>query len=312
MDEHLVSVLTNIGGFSFIALSAYLLLLTGEISFGQQAFFGIGAYFSGIVTAMWGMSLWAAIPLTMLVAAFSAGLVGVITLRLRGLYFSIATLAFAEMVRLALVGTTWQVKVDGEMVGPNGSEGLGKIRWAFDNEFEAVDLMWLVLVALAVVMVLFFLMERSRLGSIFRTIGADRLLAETQGINVTRYKVAAAALAGAIASLGGIFYAHAQTHVYPENFDVMLGVHSLAYGLIGGLGTAFGPLLGVVLDIGFLEAVEWVQGYRMIAFGGLVAVLLIFMPRGILDERRVHRIRMALRRNHAADTPVKSDDSASG
>ena len=64
----------------------------------------------------------------------------------------------------------------------------------------------------------------------------------------------------------------------------MLGVHSLAYGLIGGLGTAFGPLLGVFLDIGFLEAVAWVQGYRMIVFGGLVALLLIFMPRGILGR----------------------------
>ncbi len=310
MDEHLVSILTNIGGFTFIALSAYLLLLTGEISFGQQAFFGIGAYFSGIVTAMWGLSMWAAIPLTMLAAAFSAGLVGIITIRLRGLYFSIATLAFAEMVRLALVGTTWQVKIDGEMIGPNGSEGLGNIRWALDNNIEANDFMWIVLITLAIVMGLFFLMERSRLGSIFRTIGADRLLAETQGINVTAYKVAATALAGAIASLGGIFYAHAQTHVYPENFDVMLGVHSLAYGLIGGLGTALGPLLGVILDIGFLEAVEWVQGYRMIAFGGLVAVLLIFMPRGILDERRVHRLRMAFRTRKTEPPPAKTHDPA--
>ena len=76
----------------------------------------------------------------------------------------------------------------------------------------------------------------------------------------------------------------------------MLGVHSLAYGLIGGLGTAVGPILGVLLDVGFLEAVEWIQGYRMIAFGGLVAVLLIFMPRGILDERRVHLLRLMLHR----------------
>jgi branched-chain amino acid transport system permease protein len=310
MDEHLVSILTNIGGFTFIALSAYLLLLTGEISFGQQAFFGIGAYFSGIVTAMWGLSMWAAIPLTMLAAAFAAGLVGIITIRLRGLYFSIATLAFAEMVRLALVGTTWQIKIDGEMVGPNGSEGLGNIRWALDNDIEANDFMWIVLITLAIVMGLFFLMERSRLGSIFRTIGADRLLAETQGINVTAYKVAATALAGAIASLGGIFYAHAQTHVYPENFDVMLGVHSLAYGLIGGLGTAFGPVLGVILDIGFLEAVEWVQGYRMIAFGGLVALLLIFMPRGILDERRVHRLRMAFRTRKSEPPPAETHGPA--
>ena len=67
----------------------------------------------------------------------------------------------------------------------------------------------------------------------------------------------------------------------------LLGVHSLAYGLIGGLGTVFGPLLGVALDIGVLEATRSLQGYRMIVFGGLVAVLLIYRPRGLLDERLV-------------------------
>ena len=295
MDDHVITVLNNMGGFSFIALSAYLLLLSGEISFGQQAFFGIGAYASGMMTAMFGLSFWVALPLAMIVSGLAAALVGGLTLRLRGLYFAIATLAFAETIRLILVATTWQVEVDGEPVGPNGSEGLGSIRWGFDNEYEPVDFLWMIYGVLAIVLLLFFLMERSRLGSIVRTIGADRLLAETQGINVTRYKLLVAGLAGALAAIGGAFYAHIQTTVYPENFDVMLGVHSLAYGLIGGLGTALGPILGVLLDVGFLEAVEWIQGYRMIAFGGLVAVLLIFMPRGILDERRVHLLRTLLR-----------------
>jgi branched-chain amino acid transport system permease protein len=81
------------------------------------------------------------------------------------------------------------------------------------------------------------------------------------------------------------------TYLDPAIFDVMLGVHSLAYGLIGGLGTAFGPLLGVVIDVGLLESTRWFAGYRMIVFGGLVAVLLIVRPRGLLDERLVHRIR---------------------
>jgi branched-chain amino acid transport system permease protein len=70
----------------------------------------------------------------------------------------------------------------------------------------------------------------------------------------------------------------------------MLGVHSLAYGLIGGLGTAFGPLLGVLIDIGVLESIRMFAGYRMIIFGGLVAVLLILRPRGLLDESVVHQI----------------------
>jgi branched-chain amino acid transport system permease protein len=71
----------------------------------------------------------------------------------------------------------------------------------------------------------------------------------------------------------------------------MLGVHSLAYALIGGLGTVFGALLGVALDLGLLEGTRFFQGYRMVVFGGLVALLLIWRPRGLLDERVVHWLR---------------------
>src|SRR6185503_7343877 len=96
MDDYVISVLANIGMFSFIALSAYLLLLTGEISFGQQAFFAIGAYAAGIATALWGWPLGVALGWGAVVAGLAAVLVGVPTLRLHGLYFAVATLAFAE------------------------------------------------------------------------------------------------------------------------------------------------------------------------------------------------------------------------
>ena len=131
-------------------------------------------------------------------------------------------------------------------------------------------------------------------------LGSDDLLAEMQGVNTVRYRILAAGVAGVIAGIGGALYAHFTTYVEPQFFNVMLGVHALAYGLIGGLGTAFGPLIGVAIDVGFLEAVRFIQGYRMIVFGGLVAVLLIFMPRGLLDEERVHWLRTLFsRRSHA-------------
>ncbi len=111
------------------------------------------------------------------------------------------------------------------------------------------------------------------------------------GIDVQRLKLGVAAAAGALAALGGVLYAHHNTYIEPRNFDIMLGVHSLAYALIGGLGTAFGPLLGVLLDIGVLESTRIFQGYRMIVFGGLVALLLVYRPRGLLDERSVQWLR---------------------
>ena len=302
MSPYLITVLSNMGMISFLALSAYLLLVVGEISFGQQAFFAISAYGSGIATAMWGWPFWLGLAWGAAVAGAAAALVALPTIRLRGLYFSVATLAFAEMVRLVFEIFTYQVEIDGELVGPDGSDGFRDIRYIYDSNISLMEYMVVIYALLAVVLAGFFLLERSRLGSIFRMIGEDPMLTELQGLNATAYKILAAAMAGVIAGIGGGLYAHMTTYVEPKIFNVMLGVHSLAYGLIGGLGTALGPLIGVGLDIGFLESVRAISGYRMIVFGGLVAVLLIVRPRGLLDEAAVHWIRTRLgRRRHAAD-----------
>ncbi|MEM7533345.1 MAG: branched-chain amino acid ABC transporter permease [Chloroflexota bacterium] len=294
MDSYQITILSNIGMISFIALSAYLLLLVGEISFGQQAFFAISAYMAGIATAMWGWNIWLALLFGTLIAATTAVLVGLPVLRLRGLYFSIATLAFAEMVRLIFQLIRYQVEIDGEMVGPNGAEGFRSIRYIFEHNISPLGFMLMIYVLLSAVLIFFLWLERSKLGAIFRMIGQDELLTEMQGVDVTRYKLLATGLAGLVAGIGGGLYAHFTTFVEPNVFNVMLGVHALAYGLIGGLGTAFGPLIGVAIDIGLLQSIQGLAGYRMIVFGGLVAVLLIFMPRGILDESRVYWLRRFL------------------
>jgi branched-chain amino acid transport system permease protein len=296
MDDYLIGVLSNIGVISFIALSAYLLLLTGEISFGQQAFFAIGAYAAGIATALWGWPLAAALVWGAAIGGGAAVLVGMPTLRLRGLYFAIATLAFAEMVRILFELFRYQIPIDGELVGPNGTDGFRNIRYVFDNNVDALEFLLLIYSLLAASLLGFMLLERSRLGVIFRMIGEDETLAGLQGISVARHKVLAAGIAGALAGVGGGLYAHLTTYVEPRIFDVMLGIHSLAYGLIGGLGTALGPLLGVLIDIGVLESIRALAGYRMIIFGGLVALLLIVRPRGLLDENVVHRISRGWRR----------------
>jgi branched-chain amino acid transport system permease protein len=307
MDDYLVGVLSNIGVISFIALSAYLLLLTGEISFGQQAFFAIGAYAAGIATALWGWPLALALGGGAAVAALAAVLVGIPTLRLHGLYFAVATLAFAEMVRLIFEQLRYQVVIDGEPAGPNGADGFRGIRYIFENNVSSLEFLVLIYALLAAALAGFMLLERSRLGVAFRMIGADPVLAELNGLAVARLKVLAAGLAGALAGLGGGLYAHLTTYLEPRIFDVMLGVHSLAYGLIGGLGTALGPLLGVLIDIGLLESIRLFAGYRMIIFGGLVAVLLIVRPRGLLDEALVHRIRLLFIRPSPATNSASTE-----
>ena len=291
MDDYAIGVLTNVGLISFLALSAYLLLIAGEMSFGQQAFFGVGAYAGGMLTAMYGWSLPLAALCAMALGALAQFLVGLPTLRLRGLYFAMATLAAAEMARILFELFHFQRQLEGEPVGPDGSQGFRGIRWVFEHGVEPLEYLAMIYALLVAVLALFLLVERSRLGVTLRSVGADPELAAALGVNVNRLKLGVAASAGALAALGGVLYAHHNTYIEPRNFDIMLGVHSLAYALIGGLGTALGPLLGVVLDIGALEGSRVFHGYRMIVFGGLVALLLIWRPRGLLDERAVQWLR---------------------
>ncbi len=291
MDDYAIGVLTNIALFSFIALSAYLLLIAGEMSFGQQAFFGVGAYAGGILTTLYGWPLPLAALAAMALGALAQLLVALPTLRLRGLYFAMATLAAAEMARILFELLHWRREIDGELAGPDGTQGFRGIRWIFEHGNEPLHYLGIVGALLALVLALLLLVERSKLGATLRGVGQDPELAASVGIDVQRLKLGVAAAAGALAALGGVLYAHHNTYIEPRNFDIMLGVHSLAYALIGGLGTAFGPLLGVLLDIGVLESTRIFQGYRMIVFGGLVALLLVYRPRGLLDERSVQWLR---------------------
>jgi len=296
MDPFLISVLSNIGLFSFLALSAWLLLIGGEISFGQQAYFAIGAYAAGIATALWGWPLAAALIWGAGLGAGIGALVAWPAARLSGVHYAVATLAFAELVRAGLNVFRHQREVDGYLTGPDGPNGFRDIRWVYEAGIEPGAYLVLIAGLLAAVLAALAIAARLHLLARLRMMGEDPILAGMQGLEVLRWKIGAAAAAGGIAGLGGGLYAHMATYLEPAQFSVMLGVHAVAYGLIGGLGTALGPILGVLIDIGLLESLRGLAGYRMIVFGGLVALILILRPRGLLDETLVTRMRAWLQR----------------
>ena len=281
---------TDIAIMSLLALSAYLVLLVGRISFGQQAFFGLGAYASALATVVGQWHLAPALLLGMCVGALASVLVAIPTLRLSGLHYAVATLAFAEMLRIALLSWHFTVQRDGEMVGPDGSEGFGNIRFLLQSDVSPAHFLWVCVLVLAAALLLLGLMRGTRLGLALRMVGHDEGLSATQGLPVLRLQVLATAMAGALAALGGGLYAHRATYIEPSLFEPMLGVHAVGYALIGGLGVALGPLLGVFFDIGLLEATRVFAGWRMVVFGGLVALFLRWRPRGLLDETLVHRL----------------------
>ena len=296
MDPFLISVLSNIGLFSFLALSAWLLLIGGEISFGQQSYFAIGAYAAGIATAVWSWPFSVALLWGAALGAGVGALVAWPAARLSGVHYAIATLAFAELVRTCLNVISYQREIDGYLTGPDGTNGFRDIRWVYETGVTPASYLLIIVFLLLGVLAAIALASRLTLMAQLRMVGEDPILAGMQGLHVLRCKIIAAAAAGGIAGLGGGLYAHLATYVEPAQFGVMIGVHAVAYGLIGGLGTALGPLIGVFLDVGLLESLRALSAYRMIVFGGLVALILILRPRGILDETLVLKVRSWLRR----------------
>ncbi len=296
MSLYVASTLTNVALISFLALSAYLVLVVGEVSFGQQAFFAIGAYVTATVTAIFGGHIILALFLSTIAGGLAALLLAALVIRLSGLYFAIASLCFAELLRLTLLRIRIPLEIDGRSTGMDGPEGFSNIRWIFENDFEVTDFLFLTVVCLLALLLLLFYFERTTVMLRARLVGRDSILAQSLGVRPDRYRMAFIGLSGMVAGFGGALFALFNTHIEPQMFGVMLGVHALAYTIIGGLGAPLGPLIGVGIDIGLLESIRALSEYRMIAFGGLVAVLLIIFPQGLLSPRAVNRLWGRIRR----------------
>lgn len=290
MSPYAIGLCSDMVIMSFLALGAYLLLLVGRVSFGLQAFFGIGAYVSGIGTSMLSLPLGVAIPLAVAAGALISFLLAWPVMRLSGLHYAVATLAFGELARISLSWWQWQIPTAEGLVGPNGIEGFRDIRWLLVNNVSNESYLLLCLILLLLTIGAMQWLERRRLGVAVRMVGADDLLAQSSGLDPMRIRLLISAYAGGLAALGGALYAHRTTYIEPALFEPMLGVHAVGYSLIGGLGTAWGPLMGVVFDLGLLNATSLFEGWRMVVFGGLVAVFLRVKPRGFLDEAWVHRL----------------------
>lgn len=286
-----VGGITDAAILSLLALSAWIVLRTGRISLGQQAFFAVGAYTGGLGTALAGWTFVPALAAAMIVGAAASAAVAVGTRRLGGLHYAVATLAMAELVRLGFSAWTFRVpQADGSTIGPDGVHGLRGIRWLLENRVTPEDFALLAVAVLAAVLAGLVALSRTRAGLALQAVGHDDGLAAASGLPVARLRIAAAALAGALAALAGGLHAHRTTFVDPSVFDPMLGVHAVGYALLGGLATPLGPLLGTTVDLGLLEATRVFADWRMAVFGGLVAVCLRWRPRGLLDEATVQAL----------------------
>jgi len=294
MDYYL-NLINTIGIHTLLGLSAYLLILTGQVSMAQAGFFGIGAYTAAILTVIFEWSILSAIGAAMLVSGGVAFLVGFPALRVRGLMLVVATIAFSEFARMFFYNLKWRVVRDGAEIGPDGTMGFAEIRYFNDNgwlNWEVTIFLW---VFVAVVMALIWWSDKTRIGAVLRAVGEDELAADSTGINVTVVKVAAMTAGGVVAGLAGSLYAHQVTDLDHHTFTVLLATFAIAYPILGGLSNVFGTLIAVLFIQGLLvEGLRFLGDWRMLLFGALIILAMNIKPLGLFDNQTIRILRNAL------------------
>lgn len=289
--DYFYSLVTQTGIHILLGLSVYAVALTGQVSFGQQGFYAIGAYVSAIATTLWGVPLLLALLMGTVVSAFIGVMVGFPALRVKGLYLAIATFAFGEIVRNGLNILYFTRQVGGAEVGPVGPEGFRHISYFNDNSWTSLDVTLLVVAIVAIVLVFYAVLERSRLGATMRAVGADELAAASAGINVVWIKIGAFAIGAAAAGLGGGLYAHYTTFLSPLAFGLSVAIVAVAYVLVGGLGSWLGPVVGVLFFLALIEGLRFLGEYRMMIYGAAVVIAMNVRPHGFIDAKVVQRLK---------------------
>ncbi len=284
-----------IGVHTLLGLSAYVVLLTGQVSMAQAGFFAIGAYLAGMLTVLAGWHIVPAMLLAAVASAFVATVVGFPALRVKGLMLVVATLAFGEAVRIFWFNFDYQIAKGNIQVGPLGGEGFKQIRYFPENGWSTADVALFIWAWVIAAMVALWWMDRSRVGSVLRAVGEDELAAQSVGINLTAVKVSAMGIGGFIAGLGGAIYAHYTTHIEHLNFGVVLATFAIAYPILGGLSSVIGVLIAVIFIQGFLvEVLRFMGDWRNLLFGALIVLAMNVRPDGLFDARAMRTLRRLL------------------
>ncbi len=254
----------------------------GQLSFGHVAFFGVGAYASTIVQLRLGWSPWLGLPAAALAGALVGGVIGVLSFRagLKGSYFALITLAFAEVLRIVTNSVSFTGGGLGMLIPMKAS--------AANFQFaERSGFYFLILLMAGLSVALAEWLRRSRFGAQLAAIRENEDSAKALGIHVFREKVKVMLLSGAIGGMGGCFFAQYFLYIDPlVVFGVDKSVEMLLVSMIGGAGTVYGPLVGALLLASISDitrVLTQIQGLSLVLYGGLLVVIIAYLPNGLID-----------------------------
>ena len=250
----------------------------GEFPLGHTAFFGIGAYSAALLSVRFGVPIYFTIPLAGIVAAISGLAIGAVTLRLRGPFFVIVTLCFAEVLRL--VANNWIDLTN----GPMGVSGVGKPA-LIAGATGVQQKLWFYYAGLllaAISLLICYRFVYSNIGRAAVAVRENRFVAQSIGIWPFYLGLVTFVLAAAIGGLAGGFYAHYISYVGPEVFGFSFMITMIIMVLAGGKGTLAGPVVGAAIVVFLEEYLRDFKELRFSIFGLIVVAIVIFLPRGLM------------------------------
>jgi branched-chain amino acid transport system permease protein len=291
-----------IGGYILLAIGLNVVVgQAGLLDLGYVAFFAIGGYTMAVFGVKFGWSFWEILIVGILLSALSGIILGAPTLRLRGDYLAIVTLGFGEIVRITANNTDY-------IGGPNGIGGIPHpptlTEWTIpDNGFfdalgfggvqpfkygvlDGKPYYYLILVIIVVAIIFVKRLENSRVGRAWASIREDEDAAELMGVPTFKFKLAAFAIGAAIGGGTGVVYASQAVSIIPTNFPFILSATILAAVVLGGSGNLPGVILGAFLVAWIPERIRGLAEYRILVFGGVLVLLMVFRPEGLLPSRR--------------------------
>jgi len=249
---------------------------TGMLSLGHAAFFGIGAYTSTLLVTKLGLSFWLAMPLGALTAGIAGRLVAPI-LRLSGIYLVVGTVALNEIVFLLMInlkaltnGAYGIYSIPGPKIGP----------LTIDDELSYY---FLISTVLGVAYFVLGRLTKSRFGRALVAVRENELCSVVSGVNALSYKMKAFSIGAACGGLAGALYAPFVSYISPEAFKLTVSVSMVTMAVIGGLGNLAGGLVGALAIILAPEYLRFMAGYRMIVYGAVLVLAMMFFPGGIAD-----------------------------
>ena len=277
-NPYILFVANLIFVYTILSLGLNILVgFAGQFALANAAMFGIGAYTTGLLQVHLGISYWLALPGGAILAALAGTLIALPALRISGLYLALATLAFAHFTQWVFL--QWE----GVTFGAGGFHVPAvDFSWlGLESEIGVYYLSWLVSLGL---LIFSWLSLRSRIGRAFVAIRDSEVAAQTLGVDLLKYKTLAFSLSGFFAGIAGGLYCAMLNFVAPEGYDLYQVVLQKAMVVLGGLGSVVGSVLGAVFLVIANEVLREFKSTQEIAFGAVLLVTVLFMPRGIASQ----------------------------